>query len=335
MNRYLTEPFANIGHLLIVDDNPVNLSVLSKALKNAGLKVRVAVDGESAIEQIQEDPPELILLDVQMPGIDGFETCSRLKALAVTREVPIIFMTALSDGENKVKGLSLGAVDYITKPFYQEEVIARVKVHLKLRLLTQKVVEQAAELEQANQELQRLAIIDSLTQVANRRRFDQCLQQEWRRMLRKQMSVSLIMCDIDYFKQYNDCYGHLAGDVCLKRVAQAIGGVLRRPADLLARYGGEEFGIVLPETEPAGAIRIAKLIQRQIQQLKIPHERTAYQYVTLSMGISSQIPAPQTEVESLVAAADRLLYLAKEQGRNRYCIDTVTNTTKCDPVAVA
>jgi PleD family two-component response regulator len=158
--------------ILLVDDNPTNLAVLSQALKSAGYKIRVAMDGESAIEQVTSDPPELILLDVMMPGIDGFETCTRLKANLATKDIPIIFITASADVENKVKGLSLGAVDYVTKPFQQEEVLARVHVHLELRFLTRKVQEQAIALNEANQQLSRLALLDGLTELANRRRFD-------------------------------------------------------------------------------------------------------------------------------------------------------------------
>jgi diguanylate cyclase (GGDEF)-like protein len=303
--------------ILIVDDNPTNLSVLSHALKTAGYKVRVAVDGESAIAQVEEEPPELILLDVQMPGIDGFETCMRLKTKPNARDIPVIFITAHTDIENKIKGLSVGAVDYITKPFQHEEVLARVKVHLKLRFLTQTVQEQAIALQKANQELHRLANLDGLTEVANRRRFDEYLQQEWRRSARGQQYLSLILCDIDYFKRYNDHYGHQAGDVCLKRVAQAIHNTVRRPGDMVARYGGEEFAIILPNTGPEGALRVAELIRAHIKQLQIPHsESLVTPYVTLSLGISSQVPSPASAVESLVAAADRALYTVKDKHRD-------------------
>jgi diguanylate cyclase (GGDEF)-like protein len=303
--------------ILIVDDNPTNLSVLSHALKTAGYKVRVAVDGESAIAQVEEEPPELILLDVQMPGIDGFETCMRLKTKPAARDIPVIFITAHTDIENKLKGLSVGAVDYITKPFQHEEVLARVKVHLELRSLTQTVQEQAIALQKANHELHRLANLDGLTEVANRRRFDEYLQQEWRRSTRGQQHLSLILCDIDYFKRYNDHYGHQAGDVCLKQVAQAIHNTVRRPGDMVARYGGEEFAIILPNTGPEGAWRVAEFIRAHVKQLQIPHsESLVTPYVTLSLGISSQIPSPNSAVESLVAAADRALYTVKAKHRD-------------------
>jgi diguanylate cyclase (GGDEF)-like protein len=305
--------------ILIVDDNPTNLSVLSLSLKEAGYKTRVAMDGESAIEQAEEEHPELILLDIQMPGIDGFETCVHLKANPQTKDIPVIFITASSDIENKIKGLSVGAVDYITKPFQYEEVLARVKVHLELRYLTQKVQEQAISLQRANQELLRLANLDGLTEIANRRRFDEYLDREWRRLNRQEEHLSLILCDIDYFKSYNDHYGHQAGDTCLKQVAKTIEATLSRPSDLVARYGGEEFVIILPNTEPVGAIKVAENICLQIQLLGILHERSKVSsHITLSLGISSLIPNSLVKAEQLIATADKALYQAKEKGRNIY-----------------
>jgi diguanylate cyclase (GGDEF)-like protein len=318
-NSKITADCSFNGVVLIVDDNPTNLSVLSLALKSAGYKTRVAMDGVSALEQVQDDPPGLILLDVQMPGIDGFETCIQLKANPALRDIPVIFITASADLDQKVKGLSVGAVDYITKPFQQEEVLARVKVHLELRFLTQKVQEQAIALQQANQELHRLANLDGLTAVANRRRFDEYLTQEWRRLQREQNYLALILCDIDYFKNYNDFYGHQAGDACLRKVAQAIHDCLKRPADLVTRYGGEEFAIILPNTSPEGAVYVAQLIQTTIQELAIPHEHSQVSScITLSLGISSQIPDGDHDAYALIAATDKALYIAKSKGRHTF-----------------
>lgn len=308
--------------ILIVDDNPTNLSVLSNALKSAGFKSRVAIDGLSAIEQVQEEPPDLILLDVQMPGIDGFETCARLKTNSHTQEIPIIFITASADVSNKVKGLSVGAVDYITKPFQYEEVLARVKVHLELRLLTRRVQEQAVALQVMNQELMRLANLDGLTEVANRRRFDEYLEQEWLRLMRERNYLSLILCDIDYFKLYNDCYGHQAGDVCLKRVAQIIASSIQRPADFVARYGGEEFAVILPNTPPEGACQVAESIRRRVKELLIPHAPAQVSpFVSISLGVSSEIPMQELEAQSLVTYADKALYIAKANGRDSYFLN--------------
>lgn len=311
------------GIILIVDDNTANLAVLSNSLKSAGFKVRVAVDGESAIDQVEYSPPDLILLDVTMPGIDGFETCTRLKANLETQEIPVIFMTALSELPDKVKGFSVGAVDYITKPFQEKEVLARVTAHLKLRFLTLKVMEQATALQQANHELQRLANLDGLTRIANRRRFDDYLEQEWRRLAREKVPLSLIMCDVDHFKRYNDYFGHLAGDACLKQVAKALECAVKRPADLVARYGGEEFAVVLPNTSAEGAIQVAECIQLELKQLKIIHPHSEVSaYVTLTLGISSQVPTQESQAEFLITTADQALYKAKKQRRDTYCLYT-------------
>lgn len=307
------------GFILLVDDNPTNLSVLSHALKDAGFRVRVAMDGESAVEQATEDLPELILLDIQMPGMDGFEACTALKANPATREIPIIFITASASTENKVKGLSLGAVDYITKPFQQQEVLARVRVHLKLRYLQQKVQEQKIALLAANRELERIANLDGLTQVPNRRRFDDYLEREWRRLARDGQPLSLILCDIDYFKRYNDYYGHQSGDACLQAVAQALDSAVKRPADLVARYGGEEFAIILPNTAAEGAVHVAKLLRMEVKHLAIPHaQSSASPHVTLSMGVSSTVPTFDTSAGELIAIADKALYTAKDGGRDAY-----------------
>ncbi len=304
--------------ILIVDDNPTNLSVLSQVLKADGYKTRFAMDGASAVEQAQLDPPGLILLDVQMPGMDGFEACTLLKANLKTTDIPVIFITAATNVESKVKGLSIGAVDYITKPFQHEEVLARVKVHLQMRYLTRKVQEQSLTLLAVNQELQRLANLDGLTGVANRRRFDEYLLQQWNCLARERRDLSLILCDIDYFKGYNDYYGHQAGDTCLIEVAKAIKNTLKRPADLITRYGGEEFAVVLPNTHPDGAHQVAELIRENVKCLKIAHEGSQIsQYITLSLGVSSQIPIAGMSMERLIADADKALYISKKEGRDQ------------------
>ena len=301
--------------ILIVDDNPINLSVLSQTLLSEGFQVRVAIDGENALDQVSYELPDLILLDVEMPVLNGFETCEQLKANPLTRDIPVVFMTALADTTNKVKGLAVGAVDYITKPFQEQELLARVKVHLKLSFVVQ-------QLQEANFKLEQIANLDGLTQVANRRRFDQYIDQEWRRLAREQQPLSLILCDVDYFKLYNDNYGHQAGDTCLKGVAQAINSALKRPADLLARYGGEEFVLVLPNTKLSGATQLADLVTEEVRRLQIPHARSdVSEYVTLSMGISSEIPHPDMLPNTLIEKADQALYQAKKRGRNQYYVD--------------
>lgn len=319
--------------ILIIDDNSINLRVAVDYLEESGLTILVAKDGERGIEQAQKARPHLIVLDIVMPGIDGFETCRRLKKEAETKHIPIIFLTALSDTEDKVKGFQYGAVDFVTKPIQREELLARIGAHLRIQALTQKLQEQNQKLKQqaielkvaneaaeaANRKLARLVNLDSLTQIANRRHFDIHLNREWRRLMREGAALSLIMCDIDYFKNYNDYYGHQAGDDCLRRVAQAIAKIPERPGDLVARYGGEEISAILPYTNAQGAVQIAEVIQLAIKQLQIRHHRSyVSQNVTISMGISCLVPDRDSRPESLISAADRALYVAKERGRNMY-----------------
>ncbi len=318
--------------ILIVDDSSTDLEVLFDFLTEAHFEVLMARDGESAIKTVKSTCPDLILLDIIMPGIDGFETCSRLKANESTQDIPVIFMTALSQTAVVVKGFQLGAVDYILKPTQQEIVLARVSTHLTIQKLKhslqaknarlQQEIEQRqraeAALQKANQELQLLATLDSLTQVANRRRFDECLDLAWRISVREQVPLSLLLCDVDFFKLYNDAKGHQAGDECLYQVAQAMKGVIKRPADLVARYGGEEFAVVLPNTHGEGAFKVAEQIRLSVKMLAIAHPQSPMsEYVTLSLGVSCTIPCHHCSPEGLIATADRALYQAKESGRDR------------------
>ncbi len=336
--------------ILIVDDIPANIKILLNFLIAHNFNVLVAKTGEIALKIIESKPPHLILLDVMMPGIDGFETCRRLKANPQTQDIPVIFMTALSETMDKIKGFQVGAVDYVTKPFQQEEILARINTHLTIRQLQQQLQLQHAVLKtqhhqtlqlnvqlqheiekrekvevalrEANEELQRLVCLDGLTQVANRRRFDEYLQQEWRRTVREQTPLSLILCDIDHFKLYNDTHGHQAGDVCLRQVASGIKSVLKRASDMVARYGGEEFVVILPNTSDQGAWHVARSIQQRILDLKIVHNQSpVHEYVTLSQGISSTCHSLFSP-EALVTVADQALYEAKRQGRNRIIMPT-------------
>ena len=299
------------GTILFVDDSPTTLELLFDFLTESGFKVLVARTGESAITKAEYSLPDLILLDVLMPGIDGFETCQVLKAKDSTKDIPVIFMTALDETENKVKGFNLGAVDYVTKPIHFAVLRQRVR-----RLIQQTQLYQ--QLEVANRELKRLASLDGLTGIANRRRFDEYIEAEWRRMTREKMPLSLILCDIDYFKKYNDTYGHQAGDSCLRKVANALSFCIKRSVDLVARYGGEEFAVILPNTTTAGASQVAEEIREFVNALKIPHAQSAVsEHVTLSLGVASMEPTLDTSPSMLIATADAALYRAKGAGRNR------------------
>ncbi len=490
------------GVVLVVDDTPTNLNVLFSYLRSAGFKVLVAQTGENALQSAEYAKPDLILLDVLMSGIDGFETCRRLKSNYKTKNIPVIFMTALSDSMNKVRGFELGAVDYVTKPIQKEELIARINTHISLEKLRHNLVEQNALLQQqtqqekllsqlserirdsldvnfiiqttakgileflecdrviiscldnvytcieeqvikpgiseipqniiannycikdgeeakyiqgeikvindieqsnldglslqnlqhfqvraaltipilfksntnqdnltsktsllwgfitvhqcnttrkwkseeiqfirtlvnqlaigiqqgrlyhklskANKELKQLALCDSLTKVYNRRYFDNKLFQEWNRLRRIPSPLSIIMCDVDCFKSYNDTYGHQAGDKCLRMIADAISMMAKRPADCVARYGGEEFVIILPYTPPKGALKVAEAIRNKVKELNIPHTSSSVStVVTVSMGVAGSIPNREDNPILLVDAADQALYLAKAQGRDR------------------
>lgn len=491
------------GIVLVVDDTPNNLNVLFSHLRSAGFKVLVAQTGKNALKSAEYSKPDLILLDILMSGIDGFETCRRLKSSNITKDIPVIFMTGLSDSINKVRGFELGAVDYVTKPIQKEELIARIQTHISLQKYRHNLVEQNVLLQKqarqekllfqlserirdsldvnyiiktaakeilqflecdrviisrldnlysyieeqatkpgilkipqqsivhkyfiqdeesiaqfirgeikviedieqtnldsfylnnlqhfqvkaaltipiifnsnqnpdalipktsflwgfmtvhqctnarkwevdeiqfikslvnqlaigiqqgrlyhklsaANIELKQLALCDPLTKVYNRRFFDDKLSQEWNRLRRIPSPLSIIMCDVDCFKSYNDTYGHQAGDKCLQMIADAILSMAKRPADCVARYGGEEFVIILPYTPATGALKVAEAIRNEIKSLNIPHSSSSVSsIVTVSMGIAGSIPNNEESPIFLLEAADYALYLAKAQGRNR------------------
>lgn len=311
--------------ILIVDDTPANLTVLRQILTKQGYRVRPALSGEIALKAIEAGVADLILLDIMMPGMNGFEVCNKLKSESRTRDIPVIFISALNEAEDRVRGFQAGGVDFISKPFHAEEVLARVETHLMLRNIHLKLLDEVEEhkqtaiaLEEANHELERMASIDGLTKIANRRRFDRYLQFEWKRLRRDKVPVSVILCDIDYFKLYNDAYGHVAGDKCLKQVAQGISRAVKRPGDLVARYGGEEFAVLLSNTDINGAVKVAKEIAEEVGKLRIPHSQSKVsKYLSVSMGVSSTFPEPSNGPELFVNHVDQFLYQAKEEGRNR------------------
>ena len=487
--------------ILVVDDAPENLRLLSSMLEYQGYHVRKAINGRIAINGAQIAQPDLILLDINLPDIDGYEVCKKLKSSEQTREIPVIFISAYNQEVDKVKAFEVGGRDYITKPFQLKEVLARVEnqlsiyqlqIQLKERnkkleeeilsrqraqeefrslLLTIQVISAAPDinsaieitlnqicqmigwdfaeawlpnadtsrleyaqgyytkeqtflefqkysetltflpkiglvgrvwqsqkpewiediswqspavfvrydlalkiglkscfavpifwnnhvlailvffkqesmtkneqlidlvkaagsnlavliqskkaeytLKVANQKLGLIGTLDGLTQVANRRYFDEYLDQEWRRMKRQKLPLSLIICDVDYFKLYNDKYGHQAGDDCLKQIAKTIDKVINRPGDLVARYGGEEFAIILPNTDAEGAMNVAEKIRLEIQNLKIINCKSPInQFVTISMGVSSMIPQPDKSSQELISIANQALSDAKNQQRN-------------------
>ncbi|MGK7877300.1 MAG: diguanylate cyclase [Xenococcaceae cyanobacterium] len=349
--------------IICVDDEATVLDSLKIELKKAigdQCIVETAEGGKDALyllEELLEDKCEVavVLSDYIMPDIKGDEVLKRIHAMSPNTLK--IMLTGQADVEavgNAIKHARL--YRYIAKPWQPEDLKLTVveAVHsylqdkklaeqnLKLQQMNQKlqqmnqelerltlqqaalITERTAELEKANQELKHLASLDYLTKVANRRSFDEHLDQEWLRMAREKQPLSLILCDADYFKPYNDEYGHQMGDDCLKQVAQAISRTIKRPADLVARYGGEEFAVTLPNTKAEGAMKVAEAIRREIQLLKIPHVQSQVsKYVTVSLGVSSIVPTLEDSPESLIAAADNALYQAKNQGRDRIVMKTL------------
>ncbi|QJE01429.1 diguanylate cyclase [Massilia forsythiae] len=411
--------------ILIVDDAAEHLGVLRSILLQQGYQTFVATSGERALEIAQRIQPDLVLLDVVMAGMDGLETCRRMKAHPATARIPVIFMSARGETEDVVTGFDLGAADYIRKPLRMEEVCARVRAQLRLRSNseTQKaqadrlrmivnsmdqgllIVERSGRIQYANpacdrylgfapdalvgrslcdlldgctlrggecmgvlelggngtrevmirhrdgelhamdltmtpmhaddglfvallhdithhkrseDALQRAALLDPLTKIANRRRFDAFLEQEWQRALRTGQPLSLIVLDVDHFKLYNDALGHAAGDACLRTVAQTLQGHAARPTDLAARYGGEEFVLLFPETPADGAARLAELVRAAVEDLQLPnpHSPTA-PWLTVSVGVATIVPGPLDGSAQLFECADRAMYAAKAGGRNR------------------
>ncbi len=417
--------------ILIVDDAPDNLGVLRKLMVEQGYQAFVATSGERALKIARRVHPDLILLDVVMPGMDGFETCRQLKSHAATQRIPVIFMSAKTETEDVVAGFDLGAVDYISKPLRMAEVCARVRTQLQIRSKSETQEEQAERLRTivnnmaeglliieadgriqftnpacdkylgypahelagktiadllnpmvaqeyldyferyaaapetahnhgtreviirhrqgssvcmdltltpmylreplfigllhdithhklSEDALQRAAMVDPLTTIANRRHFDSFLEKEWQRAIRSGLPLSLVVMDVDHFKLYNDTLGHAAGDVCLRQVAQAIHSHALRPTDLAARYGGEEFVLLFAETDSDSAYLLAESIRAHVESLQLPHPRSPTSpWITVSIGVSTIRPGQLDNIEALFVAADRAMYAAKEGGRNQ------------------
>lgn len=293
--------------LLVVDDQPINIQVMYQAFAG-DYQVFMATGGAQALAICRDNPPDLVLLDVVMPDMDGFEVCRELKAQESTRHIPVIFVTAHTDPAQETHGLSLGAVDFIAKPINPAVVRARVKTHLTLKFQSDL--------------LRKLVFLDGLTAVFNRRYFDQQLGTEWARSVRNGSPLSVILLDVDFFKAYNDRYGHQAGDDCLRMIGMTLKSSLKRPADLVARYGGEEFGCILPDTPFDDAMALALSLEDKVRKLQIAHESsTVAKVVTISLGVASNggtVTATDNCADLLKLADDRL-YQAKHTGRGRVC----------------
>lgn len=291
------------GRVLVVDDQPVNLQLMAEVLREL-CDVLVAGSGARALEIAALGGVDLILLDVAMPDLDGIDVCARLKADPRTRQIPVIFVSGRGDVQDETRGFDAGGVDYIIKPVSGPLVCARVRTHLDLKI--------------ARDALERMALVDGLTGIANRRRFDSVLQSEWRRAARSGEPLTLALLDVDHFKRFNDAHGHVQGDQCLRAVATALAAECRRPADLVARYGGEEFALVLPETTAAGARELLSSLLLAVHDATRQGEESEPKApVTLSGGAVTLIPAVESDAAPTLNLADQLLYEAKGSGRRR------------------
>lgn len=289
--------------LLIVDDQPANIRVMAEALRDE-YELFFATSGARALEIAEANDIALVLLDVVMPELDGFEVCRRLKAGERTSRTPVIFVTAREETSDETDGFDAGAVDYITKPIRPPVVRARVKTQL--------------ELKEARDMLESLASIDALTGIGNRRRFDAALEAEWKRCSRSGQPFSVAIADVDHYKRFNDHFGHARGDECLRTVARSIQSVARRPSDVVARYGGEEFGLVLPETDAGAARLLMRRALDAVAQSGIPHPTsTCGDLVTVSVGGVTLVPRGGIEPRYALEKADAMLYRAKQAGRNQ------------------
>ena len=284
--------------ILLVDDQPLNIALLQRIL-SSHYQTSAAQSGEEALLMCETQIPDLILLDIEMAGINGIETCKRLKSNPLTRDIPIIFITSFEEHEDFC--WEVGGVDFISKPINQKTVFNRVKVHLTLKLQRDKLLE--------------MVFFDSLTEVYNRRYFDSHLIKTELSAKREGSDYTLILVDIDYFKQFNDTYGHVAGDDALKRVAQTIMDTLQRPSDFVARYGGEEFAVILPFTDLKGGILVAEHIVKNIETLGIPHSASSFKQLTVSAGIATLRSFEGSDC--VLTAADQKLYISKQTGRNK------------------
>lgn len=332
--------------ILIVDDSRFNLNTIHTMLDEKGYgplyTVKSAKEALAFLDKADSYPGEgsvdLVLMDVVMPEMDGIEACQRIKNSEENQDLPIILMTADRDTKTLERAFKAGAMDFIHRPFPEVELAARIDVALALKgemdvrkAREKELLEVMQDLADANQKLERLTLIDDLTGIANRRYFEAFSEQEWKRCLRERKPLSLIMIDIDYFKSYNDYYGHQKGDDGLKKVAETLNHTMNRAGDLAVRYGGEEFAAILSNTDPEGAFFVADIIRKEIEALQIEHPCSPIgDHVTVSLGLATRLPSHQTSFTDLIKAADQALYTAKLNGKN--CVK-VSPCTECQRYA--
>lgn len=295
-------PLTDKARILVVDDQPINIQIINQILVD-DYQVFFATSGDEALDFCSKSPPDMVLMDVVMPKMDGLTTCKIMKQTPELATIPVMFVTALQKQNEENACWEAGGIDYLIKPVNPATLRNRVKAQITLKFQTDL--------------LKRMVYLDGLTAVYNRRYFDDFLRQQMAQAKRTEQSLSLLLVDIDYFKQFNDHYGHLSGDDQLKVVAQCLGSVLRRPTDIVARYGGEEFACVLPHTDSKGAQFVAQELVNSVAALAIPHQLSPYNILTISIGVAV-VDGTEQSNEDLVSKADKHLYKAKNTGRNRF-----------------
>jgi diguanylate cyclase (GGDEF)-like protein len=307
-----------MSKILIVDDSATIRAGIAAAVRAMKFEPLVAEDGERALELFARERPGLVLLDVNMPGIDGYETARKIRAASPEEWVPIIFLSANEYDQNLERAIECGGDDYLVKPVSSVVLSAKIRALQRLDQMRRKLLDLSNELTAANQRLETLSHQDGLTGIANRRAFDFLIERQFREAKRRNEPLSVVLCDVDHFKAYNDHYGHPAGDECLKQVAAALARTCKRAVDVAARYGGEEFALLLPDTPVEGALKVAENAHREIAALGIAHAKSVTAgAVTFSAGAAGINFGKDGGPADIVARADEALYRAKQMGRNR------------------
>lgn len=304
--------------VLVVEDSKVTLKAICNYLERMEIQPLTAETGREALEAYRRERPDIILLDGRLPDVDGFEVAREIRAMEKKKDwTAIIFLTSMTKDEDLARGIEAGGDDYLMKPI--SEIVLKAKVIAMRRLVEMQraLIDLTYKLNVTNRELQQLSATDGLTGLSNRRMYDELSLREWRRCERTKKSIALVMVDVDFFKLYNDHYGHQAGDECLKAVANQLKRSAPRASDVVARYGGEEFVLALGETDMDGALWVANHFRQRIVDMKIPHAGSESGYVTVSCGVASVRPDDTVSLETLLQTADHALYQAKQQGRNR------------------
>jgi len=309
--------------VLVVDDSKTNLMLIQASLEKLGHEVVTTQDPTKAVELFQTMHPDLVILDVMMEGMDGYEVAKEIRKINVDDEwVPIMFLSGMVNDESIAKGIEAGGDDYLTKPFSEVTLEAKINAMQRIAKMRQKLYDTSRHLQTANEQLHHLSYTDELTQVPNRRAFEETFEQEWKRACRlstENKKIAIIMIDIDYFKFYNDSFGHIEGDNCLRKIAQTLNENLHRGTDFLARYGGEEFVIVLPHSSQQGALELAEKLRKKVKEIGMPNGRSDIEekVVTISLGVALMDADANKHRHKLLSAADMALYEAKETGRNK------------------